>query len=91
MIVWYLYTPVGFIVVCGELYVGWGMARVVRARYENGVLKPLEKLDLREGEEVIIRIERLEERRRALRELRGALGPASRELLDRFMLEAEAQ
>jgi len=28
------------------------MARVIRARYENGVLKPLEKLDLREGEEV---------------------------------------
>ncbi len=28
------------------------MARVVRVRYENGVLKPLEKLDLREGEEV---------------------------------------
>jgi len=30
------------------------MARVVRARYEDGVLKPLEKLDLREGEEVEI-------------------------------------
>jgi len=28
------------------------MARVIRARYENGVLKPLEKLDLREGESV---------------------------------------
>ena len=32
------------------------MARVVRVRYEKGVLKPLEKLELREGEEVIIRI-----------------------------------
>jgi Protein of unknown function DUF104. len=30
------------------------MARVVRARYERGVLRPLEKLDLREGEEVRI-------------------------------------
>jgi len=30
------------------------MARIVRARYENGVLKPLEKLDLKEGEEVIV-------------------------------------
>ncbi len=28
------------------------MARVIRARYENGVLKPLEKLDLDEGESV---------------------------------------
>jgi len=67
------------------------MVRVVRARFEGGVLKPLDKLDLREGEEVIVRIERLEERRKVLRELRGVLGPASRELLDRFMLEAEAQ
>jgi len=33
---------------------GRDMARIVRARYENGVLKPLEKLDLREGEEVIV-------------------------------------
>ena len=33
------------------------MAKTVRARYEGGVLKPLERLDLREGEEVIIRIE----------------------------------
>ena len=34
------------------------MARVVRARYENGVLKPLEKLDLSEGEEVEVVIRR---------------------------------
>ena len=40
---------------------------------------------------LFVRIERLKERRRALRELRGVLGPASRELLDRFMLEPEAQ
>jgi len=30
------------------------MAKVIRARYENGVLKPMEKLDLKEGEEVRI-------------------------------------
>ena len=34
------------------------MARVIRARYENGVLKPLEKLDLSEGEEVEVVIRR---------------------------------
>jgi len=28
------------------------MVKVIRVRYENGVLKPLGKLDLREGEEV---------------------------------------
>ncbi len=32
------------------------MARVVRAKYENGVLKPLEKLDLEEGTVVLIEI-----------------------------------
>ncbi len=34
------------------------MARAIRVRYENGVLKPLERVDLKEGEEVIVRIER---------------------------------
>ena len=34
------------------------MAKVVRVRYENGVLKPLEKLDLVEGEELEIIIRR---------------------------------
>ena len=30
------------------------MARVIRVRYENGVLKPLDKLDFKEGEELIV-------------------------------------
>lgn len=34
------------------------MARVIRVRYEDGVLKPLEKLDLSEGEEVEVVIRR---------------------------------
>jgi len=34
------------------------MVRVIRARYENGVLKPLEKLDLKDGEEVEIVLRR---------------------------------
>ncbi len=32
------------------------MSRIIRVRYENGVLKPLEPLDLREGEEVRIQV-----------------------------------
>ena len=32
------------------------MSRVIRVRYENGVLKPLEHLDLREGEEVRVQV-----------------------------------
>ena len=34
------------------------MTMIVEAIYENGVLKPLRKINLREGERVIIRIER---------------------------------
>jgi len=30
------------------------MIKAIRARYENGVLRPLEELDLREGDEVEI-------------------------------------
>lgn len=33
------------------------MSKVIRFRYEKGVLKPLEPVKLREGEEVIISIE----------------------------------
>ena len=34
------------------------MSRVVRVRYERGVLKLLEQVELREGEEVRVRIEK---------------------------------
>ena len=68
------------------------LSKVIRVRYEKGVLKPLEPLEFREGEEVLIKIIAVEERRRRLlRRHRGALGPAPKELLDRFMLEAEEQ
>ncbi|GBF09525.1 hypothetical protein apy_12500 [Aeropyrum pernix] len=32
------------------------MSKVIKVRYEKGVLKPLEPLDLREGEEVRIQV-----------------------------------
>jgi len=34
------------------------MAKIIEAVYKNGVFKPLEKVDLKEGERVRIRIER---------------------------------
>ncbi len=34
------------------------MAKVIEAVYEDGVFKPLEKVDLKEGERVRIRVER---------------------------------
>ncbi len=33
-----------------------GLSRIIRARYERGVLKPLESLDLKEGEEARIQL-----------------------------------
>jgi len=67
------------------------VSRVIKARYEKGVLKLLEPLQLREGEEVLVRIERPEDRRKIVEEFYGKCGPAPKELLDEFMLEAEAQ
>ncbi|BAF34840.1 hypothetical protein APE_2617c [Aeropyrum pernix K1] len=32
------------------------MSKVIRAKYEKGMLKPLEPLDLEEGEELILEI-----------------------------------
>ena len=47
---------------------GWlAVYRVVRVRYEEGVLKPLEPLDLEEGEVLVVSI------RKPLEELFGVL------------------
>jgi len=67
------------------------LSKVVRVRYEKGVLKPLEPLELREGEEVVVRIERLDDREKLVDKFYGKRGSAPKELLDEFMLEAEAQ
>ena len=63
----------------------------MRARYEGGALRPLEPLELEEGEEVLIRIERYADREKAVKKFYGKRGSAPKELLDEFMLEAEAQ
>ncbi len=64
--------------------------KVLRARYENGVLKPLEPVDLRDGEEVIVFI-----RRRSVREVLnkyvGLFGEAGDEELKQYEEEAQAQ
>jgi predicted DNA-binding antitoxin AbrB/MazE fold protein len=65
-------------------------AKVLRARYENGVFKPLEPVDLRDGEEVMVFI-----RRRSVREVLnkyvGLFGKASVEELKQYEEEAQAQ
>ena len=65
------------------------LSKVVRARYEKGVLKLLDEVDLKEGEEVFVRLEKLEDRVKRLRKYRGMLGKASKEEIDELLLEAE--
>ncbi len=65
------------------------MSRVVRVKYEKGVLRPLEPVDLREGEEVRIKIERSVRER--LEDLVGILGESSEEEFERYLEEAQAQ
>ena len=61
------------------------MSKAIRARYENGVLKPLEPLELREGEEVTVRIEK--GLREKLKDLIGALGKSNDKELERYLEE----
>ncbi|MCE4606762.1 MAG: antitoxin family protein [Desulfurococcales archaeon] len=65
------------------------MSKVVRAVYKDGVLKLLEPVKLKEGEEVFVRLERYEDRVKRLRKYRGILGKASREEIEELLLEAE--
>ena len=66
------------------------MSKVVKVRYEKGVLKPLEPVDLREGEErIAVLIPVGEERKKILRKYRGVLGKASKEEIEELLSEAE--
>ncbi|MEB3774712.1 MAG: antitoxin family protein [Desulfurococcales archaeon] len=67
------------------------MSKVVRARYEKGSLKLLEPVELKEGEEVFVKIEVSGDRREVVEKFYGKRRSAPKELLDEFMLEAEEQ
>ena len=66
------------------------MSKVIRVRYENGVLKPLEPVELREGEELVVFIR---ERRvgEVLKRYVGMFGRADVEELREYEEEAQAQ
>jgi len=64
------------------------VVRVIRVRYENGVFKPLEPVELREGEELVVII-----RRRVgevLSKYIGMLGEAGLDELKKCGKEAQA-
>ncbi len=65
------------------------MSKAVRAVYKDGVLKLLEPVELEEGEEVLVKLERYEDRVKRLRKYRGVLGKASKEEIEELLLEAK--
>ncbi len=67
------------------------MSKIVKVRYEKGVLKPLEPVKLEEGEEVLIRIERPREREQIIERYKGFMGEISEEELKKLIEEAELE
>lgn len=65
------------------------MSKAICARYENGILKPLEPVDLEEGEEITVVIKRDIEK--VLRKYLGVLGETSFEELMELKEEAQFQ
>ncbi len=65
------------------------MSKVIRARYEGGVLKPLEPIELEEGEEVIMTVER--DIRAVIPKHKGILGKADLEELLQLEEKAHTQ
>jgi len=66
------------------------LSKAIRVRYEGGVLKPLEPVDLKEGEErLVILVPIGEERMSILRKYRGILGKASQKEIEELLAEAE--
>ena len=66
------------------------LAKIIEAIYEKGVLKPLEKLDPREGQRVRIKIIE-NDIEKLIRKYRGCLGKASAEELKELEEEAQYQ
>jgi len=62
------------------------MARVIRVRYENGVLKPLEKLDFKEGEELIVVV-----KSKSFYELARSISVKAKEDIDKVLEEVRGR
>ena len=53
------------------------------------MLKPLDKVEFRKGEELLIKVIDIEDRRRILHKYRGALGKVSPEEIEELLAEVE--
>ena len=54
-------------------------------------MNPLKRLELKDGEEMIVRVEKIGDRGKVIERFYGLLRSADKELLEEFMLEAESQ
>ena len=54
-------------------------------------MNPLERLELKDGEEVTVRMEKIGDREKVIERFYGLLESADKELLEEFMLEAESR
>ncbi|BES81077.1 hypothetical protein PABY_06440 [Pyrodictium abyssi] len=68
---------------------GLELSRVIRVRYEDGVLKPLSSVDLEEGKEYKVIVE--EDIDELIKRYRGVLGESSVEEFRELEEEAQAQ
>ncbi|VVB64003.1 Putative antitoxin VapB21 [uncultured archaeon] len=59
-------------------------SKTIECVYEGGVLKPLEKVDFKEGERLRLKVERFD-----IAKFCGAFGEGSGEELERFEEEAQ--
>ena len=66
------------------------MPRVIEAVYENGVFKPLEKVKLKEGERVKIKIENKENKKEIISKVFGRI-KIERDKLEKIIKEAEEE
>jgi len=55
----------------------------------RGVLRPLDSVEFREGEELLVKVIDVEERRRVVEKYRGVLGSVDPELVEAAIEEAE--
>ncbi len=67
------------------------LSKVIKVKYKGGVLVPEEPLNIEENKELLVKIIDVKEREKVVEQFYGKRGPAPKELLDEFMLEAEAQ
>jgi len=65
------------------------LPRVIRVIYKNGVLKLLEPVQLREGEDVFVKLKTYEDRLWTFRNYRGIPGKAGKEEIKKLLLETK--